>query len=90
MKSLILVRSELRKALAALHRIAECKDAPAIDPTGECETGLHCGVEDRDCRDRYEGANYGYAQGTERALEWAVNEAKHALSNAGDDPSIGW
>lgn len=66
-------------ATAALERIAKCEDAPDIDATGEWQTGLHCGVEDRDCRDRYEGADYGHTVGVEKGLEWASNEAKHAL-----------
>lgn len=44
-----------REAVAALKRIAECEAAPDIDPTGETEFGLHCGVEDRGCSNRYEG-----------------------------------
>ena len=76
------LRRELRSKLVALHRIAECVDAPDIDATGEWQTGLHCGVEDRDCQDRYQGADYGHAVGVEKALEWASNEAKHALANA--------
>lgn len=66
-------------ATAALERIAKCEDAPNIDATGEWQTGLHCGVEDRDCQDRYQGADYGHTVGVEKALEWASNEAKHAL-----------
>lgn len=66
-------------ATAALERIAKCEDAPDIDATGEWQTGLHCGVEDRDCQDRYQGADYGHTVGVEKALEWASNEAKHAL-----------
>jgi len=68
----------LRKGL---ERIAKCEDAPEIDATGEWQFGLHCGVEDRDCRDRYDGADYGHAVGVEKALEWASNDAKHILSN---------
>lgn len=64
----------------ALQRIADGKDAPPIDAEGECLTGLKCGVEDRDCQDRYQGAEYGYAQGSEQMLEWAVNEARAALA----------
>lgn len=66
-------------ALAALKRIAECEDAPDIDASGDWQRGLYCGVEDRDCRDRYEGADYGHAVGVEKGLEWASNEAKYAL-----------
>jgi hypothetical protein len=66
-------------ATAALERISKCEDAPDIDATGEWQTGLHCGVEDRDCQDRYQGADYGHTVGVEKGLEWASNEAKHAL-----------
>ena len=71
----------VRHLLDALKRIAECEDAPDIDIGGEAKFGLHCGVEDRSCSDRYEGADYGYSCGVERGLEWAVNEAKHALDH---------
>lgn len=70
---------ELAIAVAALERISRCEDAPAIDATGECQTGLHCGVEDRGCCDRYDSADYGYTVGVEKGLEWSSNEAKHAL-----------
>ena len=72
------LRWELRGALRALHRIAERVDAPNIDPMGSTEFGLHCGVEDMGASNRYEGANIGYKQGCEAALEWATNEAKCA------------
>lgn len=64
----------------ALKRIFECQDAPGIDIGGESQLGLHCGVEDRGCYDRYEGADYGYSQGVERALEWSSNEAFAAIA----------
>jgi len=69
----------LATAIAALKRIAECEDAPDIDATGDYQFGLHCGVEDRNCQDRYQGADYGHTVGVEKALEWASNEAKYAL-----------
>lgn len=69
----------LRKSLLSLHRIVEGADSPSISPTGGEEFGLYCGVEDRMCSDRYEGANVGYETGAERMLEWAVNEAKEGL-----------
>jgi len=64
---------------SALDRIHSCADSPDIDVSGEYQTGLHCGVEDRDCQDRYQGADYGWSQGVERTLEWAQNEAAFAL-----------
>jgi len=74
--------------IEALTRIANCTDAPDIDATGEWQIGLHCGVEDRDCRDRYDGADFGHAVGVEKALEWASNEAKHALSKLPNDQKL--
>lgn len=68
---------ELREAMK---RIAQCEDAPDIDPTGETQWGLHCGVEDRGCTGKYDGADYGYTQGVERAIEWAKGEAETALA----------
>ena len=70
---------EVDRLKEALQRISDGTDAPDIDISGEWQTGLHCGVEDRDCQDRYEGADYGYSQGVERTLEWAGNEADYAL-----------
>ena len=68
------------EVVEALKRIANCTDAPDIDATGEWQQGLHCGVEDRDCQNRYDGADYGHTVGVEKALEWASNEAKYALA----------
>ena len=73
--------AELARLREALQRISDGTDAPDIDISGEWQTGLHCGVEDRDCQDRYEGADYGYSQGVERTLEWAGNEADYALKS---------
>ena len=80
---------ENRKLVEALNRIAGLADAPEIDAEGQIQLGLHCGVEDRECADRYQGANYGYACGVNRALEWARNEAQAALANAADEQRRG-
>ena len=65
---------------AALQRIAKCKDSPDLDPGGEVQLGLHCGVEDRCIDNIYEAASFGYTEGAEDAMEWAVNEANFALT----------
>lgn len=77
---------ENRKLREGLDRIARLVDAPAINAEGRIQFGLHCGVEDRACADRYEGADYGYASGVDRTLEWAQNEAQAALANNSDEP----
>jgi hypothetical protein len=73
------LKARIARLEKGLNRIAKYQDAPDIDARGEIQLGLRCGVEDRGCADRYDGADYGYSSGTERALEWASNEAKHAL-----------
>ena len=71
---------DVKLLVEALTRIKEATDAPDIDVGGEMQFGLHCGVEDHSCQDRYEGADYGWSQGVERTLEWSHNESNHALS----------
>lgn len=73
------LNDKLSIALLALRRIADCEDAPDIDASGEWQRGLHCGVEDRGCRDRYDGADFGHMVGVEKGIEWASTEAKYAL-----------
>jgi hypothetical protein len=71
----------LGKCVEALTRIAGCVNAPDIDATGDWQKGLYCGVEDRNCRDRYDGADFGHVVGVEKALEWSSNEAKYVLAS---------
>jgi len=67
---------------SSLERIKNATDSPEIYISGDYQIGLHCGVEDSSLGDRYEGADYGYSQGVERTLEWAINEASSALDRA--------
>ncbi len=46
---------------------------PHEDLTGDAQVGVHCGVEDVGCSDRYEGANYGYSEGVRTCAEWLNN-----------------
>ena len=80
---------EITRLREGLDRIARGVDAPDIDAEGQIQFGLHCGVEDRACADRYEGADYGYASGVEHALEWARNEAEATLDNVKSEPRHG-
>ncbi len=70
----------IERLSGALKRIANAEDAPEIDPCGEIQFGLYCGVEDRGCSDRYEGADFGFAEGSSRMIDWAINEAKAAIT----------
>jgi len=73
------VRVERDRLRDALQLIASGEDAPDLEVEGDARSGLHCGVEDRDLRDRYDGADFGYTVGAEKTLEWARNEANAAL-----------
>ena len=66
--------------LAALQAILKGPiDEPQIDLSGEYETGLFCGLEDRDLQaDAYGACRYGFEAGVERALEWAQSIAAEA------------
>ena len=75
----------LKIAVAALKRISELEGSPSINPVGDWQLGLHCGVEDRDLWNRYECADYGHSVGAERCLEWAADEAKFALKNINEE-----
>lgn len=74
------LREALRVAKSALESIKEAKDSPPLDLTGDAQFGFYCGVEDVGAQDRYAGADYGYTQGVEAGIEWAMNESTDALS----------
>ena len=75
----------LKIATLALERISNCEGAPDIDPIGDWQFGLHCGLEDRGLHNRYDCANYGHSVGAERCLEWAADEAKFALKKISEE-----
>lgn len=84
-KDVVKERDDLRlinsKLSQAMKRIKKVVDSPSIDPVGDERTGLHCGVEDRCIGSTYDAVDYGYAQGVERALEWAASMAEAALDS---------
>lgn len=74
----------MTKAESALQKIlAGPVDEPSVDCTGEYETGLFCGLEDRDIYYRYDACKYGFEAGVERALEWAQGIAGEATHDGG-------
>jgi hypothetical protein len=58
-------------------------DEPQIELSGEYETGLFCGLEDRDLQGTgYEACRYGFEVGVERGLEWAQGIILAAVAEA--------
>ena len=72
----------MRAALTAIESFAS---APPIDYEIFTGCGLFCGVEDRCCADRYDGAVFGYAIGAESTREWAAGIAHEAIASEGRD-----
>jgi hypothetical protein len=67
----------MRKVLEDMAALS-CPDIPSLD-VGDMRKGLHCGVEDRNLRDRYDGADYGFEDACERWTEWVTNTVRAAL-----------
>ncbi len=74
--------------------VAELTEGPddaeqRIHQTGGYQTGLHCGVEDRDLqRDAYGAADYGFTEGVDAVIEWvngvvATPEVAQTAAEAG-------
>lgn len=84
MKTALELEVEVARLRGLLQQIADADDAD-LELRGDRRVGVHCGVEDKGCTDRYEGADYGYTQGVERTLEWAQNIAREGISGEDDD-----
>ena len=79
------LEGENAKMRDGLMRIRTCTDCPTLD-MGDMRKGLQCGLEDRDIINRYEAAEYGFDDATERWFEWARNEADAALTPTPKEP----
>lgn len=53
-----------------IQKLRDCEDGPSEDLSGDAQNGVHCGVEDVGCVNRYDGANYGYSKGVAAVYEW--------------------
>lgn len=62
-----------------LKYIKEQMDCPAIQCEGDWQTGMFCGLEDRNITDRYDACMYGYNHAIERVKEWALCGINQAL-----------
>lgn len=75
---------ELREAVEVLAAaVASVKDRNEAWPelTTTMTAGLFCGVEDKDIRDRYEAARYGYDDALERCEEFIQNAVADVEKN---------
>jgi len=74
--------------LAALKGALEGMNKPAVQATGEWQTGLFCGLEDRGIKDRYEACMYGYEQALEKVQEWVLCDFEAAIAKAQSNTSV--
>ena len=56
---------------------------PAVQATGDWQTGMFCGLEDRNITDRYDACMYGHEQALEKVQEWVLCGFEAALIAAG-------
>uniref|UniRef100_A0A6M3XHA3 Uncharacterized protein n=1 Tax=viral metagenome TaxID=1070528 RepID=A0A6M3XHA3_9ZZZZ len=64
----------------AIEGVLEGMDKPAVRCEGEWQTGMFCGLEDRDITDRYDACVYGYETAIKKVKEWAIGHLEAALA----------
>lgn len=72
-------REAVRVLAKSISGVQSDMDWPEL--TSSMRQGLFCGVEDRDIRDRYDGAAYGYEDALERCAEFIKNATEDCTSN---------
>ena len=81
-------REHARLIAAAPELLDACKNAvqrmsdSPVQACGEWETGLFCGLEDRNITDRYDACMHGYEKALERVQEWIIDEIEAAIAKA--------
>lgn len=73
---------ELEKAIEESRDTIE---TDAVQGTGEWQTGMFCGLEDRNITDRYDACQYGYEAALDRVREWVIEPLNAALGEEAKD-----
>ena len=68
--------------LEACEAALKSMEDPPVQCTGEWETGLFCGLEDRDITDRYDACRHGYDMALEKVREWMLEMLEDAIAKA--------
>lgn len=55
---------------------------PAVECSGDWQTGMFCGLEDRNITDRYEACMFGYEKALEKVEEWILSNIEQAIARA--------
>ena len=66
---------------ACNNAVQRMEDSP-VQACGEWQTGLFCGLEDRNITDRYDACMHGYEKALERVQEWIIDEIEAAINKA--------
>jgi len=73
------IASRIEELEKTLRDALEAMDKPAVQATGDWQTGMFCGLEDKNITDRYEACIYGYEQALEKVQEWVLCDFEAAL-----------
>ncbi len=74
---LIEQRDELLKACK---KAVENMEQDAVQANGEWQTGMFCGLEDRNITDRYDACMYGYNNALKKVQEWVIGAIEEGIS----------
>ena len=70
---------KLQRLVEACTKAAENMEHPAVECREEWQTGMFCGLEDRNITDRYDACMYGYECAIKKVNEWVISAITDAL-----------
>lgn len=65
-----------------LKGVLKSMDCDAIQCNGDWQTGMFCGLEDRNITDIYDACMYGYEMALKRVREWVLDGLEEAIAEA--------
>ncbi len=84
-KEIARLQAKLDKGKRTIRAAIETMTSGSIQATGEWQTGMFCGLEDRDIVDRYDACMYGYEKALARVQEWIIDGLEQALESKAQD-----
>jgi len=77
------VKKQRDELLEACKKVLIGFDRDAVQNNGEWQTGLFCGLEDRNITNIYDACLHGYEKALDRVMEWSLGEhLEQAIANA--------
>ena len=73
------ILAENKRLRNILDQTIETFGGEPVQGAGQWETGLFCGLEDRNITDRYDACRYGYDKALDKVQEWIIDEIEDSL-----------